>query len=198
MTPERWQRIKPLLQSALERDPDKRSAFLAAECAGDEALREEVQSLITSHEQAAKFIESPAVEVMAGSLGDDHVVGNKLGTYAIIARLGAGGMGEVYLAEDTRLGRKVALKVLPAYLTTEDEPIRRFQQEARSASALNHPNIITIYEIGEIDSRHFMATEFIEGETLYERLKAGPIKISESLDIAVQMTSALCAAHHAG
>ena len=151
-----------------------------------------------AHEQAGEFIESPAIEVMAGSLGDDQVVGSNLGPYAIIARLGAGGMGEVYLAEDTRLGRKVALKMLPAYLTTEDERVRRFQQEARAASALNHPNIITIYEIGEMNSRHFMATEFIEGETLFDRLRAGLMKISDSLDAAVQMTSALCAAHQAG
>src|SRR5437868_11811477 len=93
--------------------------------------------------------------------------------YRIISRLGAGGMGEVYLAQDTRLGRKVALKMLPADLTAEDERVRRFQQEARAASALNHPNIITIYEIAEMDSRRFMATEFIDGETLFERLKRG-------------------------
>src|SRR6266576_297773 len=172
MTPERWQRIKPLLHSALERQPSERSAFLAAECAGDEGLRQDVESLIASHDQAGEFIESPAVEVMAGSLTDDQVVGRSLGPYAISARLGAGGMGEVYLAEDTRLGRKVALKMLPAYLTPEDERVRRFQQEARAASALNHPNIITIYEIGEMESRHFMATEFIEGETLFARLRS--------------------------
>src|SRR5882762_2109969 len=198
MTPERWQRIKPLLHSALEREPSERSAFLAAECSGDEVLRKDVESLIASHDQAGEFIESPAFEVMGESLQDDQVVGRKLGPYAIIARLGAGGMGEVYLAEDTRLGRKVALKMLPAHLTTEDERVRRFQQEARAASALNHPNIITIYEIGEIDSRHFMATEFIEGETLFERLKAGPMKLRDALDLAVQVTSALCAAHQAG
>lgn len=198
MTPERWQRIKPLLQSALERNPGERSAFLAAECAGDETLRSDIESLITSHEQAGGFIESPAVEVLAGALTDDQVLGRNLGPYAISARLGAGGMGEVYLAEDTRLGRKVALKMLPAYLTTEDERVRRFQQEARAASALNHPNIITIYEIGEMESRHFMATEFIEGETLLERLKAGLMRVSDALDVAVQVTSALCAAHQAG
>jgi len=198
MTPERWQRIKPLLQSALERDPGERSAFLAAECGGDKALRKDIESLIASHEQAGAFIESPAFEVMAGSLADDQVVGRNLGPYVISARLGAGGMGEVYLAEDTRLGRKVALKMLPAYLITEDERVRRFQQEARAASALNHPNIITIYEIGEMDSRHFMATEFINGETLFERLKAGLMKVSDALDVAVQVTSALCAAHQAG
>jgi len=198
MTPERWQRIKPLLQSALEREPGERSAFLAAECAGDLALRKDVESLITSLDHAGEFIESPAFEVMAGSLADDQVVGRNLGPYVISARLGAGGMGEVYLAEDARLGRKVALKMLPASLTTEDERVRRFQQEARAASALNHPNIITIYEIGEVDSRHYMATEFIDGETLFERLRAGLMKMSDALDVAVQVTSALCAAHQAG
>src|SRR5437016_2178409 len=198
MTPEQWQRIKPLLQSALERNPAERSAFLATECGGDDALRQHVESLIASHEQAGEFIEAPAFEVMAGSLVDDQLVGRNLGPYAISARLGAGGMGEVYLAQDTRLERKVALKMLPAYLTTEDERVRRFQQEARAASALNHTNIITIYEIGEMNSRHFMATEFINGETLFERLKAGPMKISDALDVSAQVTSALCAAHQAG
>jgi serine/threonine protein kinase len=116
-------------------------------------------------------------------------------TISILEQLGAGGMGEVYLAEDTRLGRKIALKMLPAFLTTEDEGVRRFRQEARTASALNHPNIITIYEIGEVNSRHFMAMEFIEGETLFGSLKAGLMSISDALDVAVQVTSALCAAH---
>jgi len=198
MTPERWQRIKPLLQSALERDPDERAAFLVAECAGDEALRKEVQSLIISHEQADKFIESPAVEVMAGSLGNDQVVGRNLGPYVISARLGAGGMGEVYLAEDTRLGRKVALKMLPDYFTRDDDRVRRFQQEARAASALNHPNILTIYEIGQIASRHFIATEFIEGETLRQSMIKRELKIAEALDVAAQVASALSAAHQAG
>jgi eukaryotic-like serine/threonine-protein kinase len=201
MTPERWQQIKPLLQSALNRDPDERSAFLDEACKGDKFLRQQVDSFIISHEQAGGFLEEPAFEVMAESInntGRESIVGQRLGHYQIIGQLGAGGMGEVYLAEDTRLGRKVAVKMLPAYITTEDERVRRFQQEARAASALNHPNIITIYEIGEMNSRHFMATEFIEGETLFERLKTGVMKISDALEVAVQATSALCAAHQAG
>lgn len=125
-------------------------------------------------------------------------MGQTISHYRVLEHLGTGGMGEVYLAEDTRLGRKVALKMLPADLTAEDERVRRFQQEARAASALNHPNIITIYEIGEMDSRHFMTTEFIEGETLSERLKAGVMNLSDALDVSVQVTSALCAAHQAG
>src|SRR2546427_8159553 len=201
MDPEHWQEIKLLLHSALERDPDQRSAFLAAACAGNESLRKEVESLIISHDQAGAFIENPAFEVMADSLTDNQaesLVGQTLGHYAIREQLGAGGMGEVYLAKDTRLGRKVALKLLPAFFTTEDERVRRFEQEARAASALNHPNILTIYEIGQIDARRFIATEFIEGETLRHRMAQTQIKIGDALDVATQVASALAVAHHAG
>src|ERR1051325_1626397 len=200
MTPEHWQRIKTLLQSALEREPGERPDFLQAACAGDESLRKEVESLVVSHDLAGGFIERPAFEVMAESLENrqTELVDQTLGHYLVREQLGAGGMGEVYLAEDTRLGRKVALKMLPAYLTAADERVRRFQQEARAASALNHPNIITIYEISETDSRHFIATQFIDGETLFESLKAGCLKLDEALDVAVQVASALRAAHRAG
>ncbi|MFN2579365.1 MAG: protein kinase, partial [Pyrinomonadaceae bacterium] len=192
MTPEHWQRIKILLQSALEREPAERSAFLDEACQGDTSLRQQVNSFIISHEQTGGFIEEPAFEVMAESLVNEQteLVGQQLGHYLVLEHLGAGGMGEVYLAEDARLGRKVALKMLPAHLTTEDERVRRFQQEARAASALNHPNIITIYEIAEMNSRHFMSTEFIDGETLFERLKAGLMKLHDALNVAMQVTSA--------
>src|ERR1043165_9384150 len=184
MTPEHWQRIKRLLQSALELEPVERSAFLTAACGSDESLRREVESFIISHEQAGGFIEAPAFEVMAESLENkqSELIGQTLGYYLVREELGAGGMGEVYLAEDTRLGRKVALKILPASLTAEDERVRRFQQEARAASALNTPNIITIYEIADIDSHHFIATEFVDGETLFDRLKAGLMKLDDALD----------------
>jgi len=201
MTPERWQRIKPLLQSALERDPAERSAFVAAECAGDEALRKEVQSLITSHEQAGNFGEKPALELMAESLKDNRaesIVGQTLGQYHIIEQLGAGGMGEVYLAEDTRLGRKVALKLLSGYPSQEEERVRRFRQEAFATSALNHPNIVTVYEIGEWEERDFIATEFIEGVTLRERLRNRRFPLTEALEISLQIAGALSAAHSAG
>src|SRR5712691_2079074 len=139
MTPEHWQRIKALLESALEREPGERSAFLATACADDDLLRQEIESLITSHDQAGGFIESPAFELMAESLGDqpDTLAGQSFGPYQIIARIGVGGMGEVYLAEDSRLGRKVALKMLPTFFTEDDDRVRRFQQEARAASTLN-------------------------------------------------------------
>src|SRR2546422_4124384 len=200
MTPDRWQRIKTLLESALERAPRERAAFLKEACAADSSLQSQVESLIASHEQAGGFIESPAFELMAESLQDQKksLAGQSFGPYQIFRLLGSGGMGEVYLAEDTRLGRKVALKVLPAQFTREAERIRRFQQEARAASALNHPNIITIYEIGEIDSLHFIATEFIEGETLRRHLAGKQMKITEALQVATKVASALCAAHEAG
>src|SRR5882762_2094460 len=200
MNPERWQQIKSLLHSALERAPGERAAFLDEACAGTPSLRSEVESLIVSYEQAGGFIESPAVEFMADSLGDktESLAGQSFGPYQINARIGTGGMGEVYLAQDSRLGRKVALKMLPDYFTRDDERVRRFQQEARAASALNHPNIITIYEIGEIDSRHFIATEFIEGETLRRRMTRSQMEIGDVLDVATQVAWALSAAHQAG
>ncbi len=135
---------------------------------------------------------------MSGSFEENEAaLGTSLGPYQIISRLGAGGMGEVYLAEDPRLGRRVALKALPARFTQDKERMHRFQQEARAASALNHPNILTIYEIGEVDSRQFIATEFIDGETLRTHLAGTPMRISEALEVATQVASALCAAHDA-
>jgi|GEM_PF-127351 len=199
MTPERWQQIKVLLESALERDPLERDAFLAEVCAGDTGLRSEVEALLDSHDRAGAFIESPAYEVMAGSLTATNVVpGEAVGPYQIISRLGAGGMGDIYLAEDTRLGRKVALKALPAHFTKDPERVRRFQLEAKAASALSHPNIITIYEIGQIDQLHYIAIEFIDGETLRQRLKTRQLTIAEALEIATSVAAALLAAHEAG
>src|SRR6266404_3272060 len=201
MKPERWQQIKALLQAALEREPGQRAAFLAEACADDESLRRDVDALISSYEQAGDFIEAPAFELMAESLTTLQgisFIGQTFGPYKILEHLGAGGMGDVYLAEDARLVRKVALKILPVGFTWDNERVRRFQQEARSASALNHPNILTIFEIGEVDSRHFIATEFIEGETLRQRMMKSHLEINEVLDVAVQVASALVAAHQAG
>ncbi len=200
MTPERWQYIKSLLHSALERDPTERDAFLVSACAGDEGLRQEIELLITAHGQAGDFIESPAFRLMADSLGEkaDSLAGQSLGHYQIASLIGAGGMGEVYLAEDTRLGRKIALKILTTHFTLNSDRLRRFQQEARAASALNHPNILTIHEIGHTDSRHFMVTEFIEGETLRERMKKTQLTMPDALRIASHIASALAAAHAAG
>ena len=199
MTPERWQQIKAVLEEALERDPLERESFLDQACAGDSTLRAEVEALIDSHARSGDFIESPAYEVLADSLTQtDLVPGAGIGPYEIIRRLGSGGMGDIYLAEDTRLGRKVALKTLPPHFTKDVERVRRFQLEARAASALSHPNIITIYEIGQLDHLHYLVFEFIEGQTLRQRMATAPLTIAESLQIASSVAAALLAAHEAG
>ncbi|PYS34678.1 MAG: hypothetical protein DMF75_05835, partial [Acidobacteria bacterium] len=201
MTPEHWQQVKALLESALQREPHERAAFISKACGGDESLRHEVESLIISHGEAGSFIEEPAFNVNAEMFADEQtesLAGRAFGPYEILSKLGAGGMGDVYLAQDGRLGRKVALKLLPSHFTSDADRLRRFQQEARAASALNHPNILTIHEIGEIDGQPFIATEFIDGQTLREHTAKELIKLEEALDVAVQVASALAAAHKAG
>src|SRR5205085_9623875 len=143
-----WRQVNELFHSALGRGPEERASFLEGACAGDEALRREVEELLAAHERAGSFIEKPALEVEARSLADEQadpmderLVEQTIGHYRIAAPLGAGGMGEVYLAHDTRLGRQIALKFLPADYTKDADRLRRFEQEARAASALNHPNI---------------------------------------------------------
>ncbi len=201
MTPERWQQVKQIFQSALERNPAERSAFLNQACADDPALRSEVESLISSHNQAGDSIEAMAAEAATEMLDDDQadsIVGKQMGHYQVVSRIGRGGMGEVFLAHDTSLGRKVALKLLRSDFTRIEERLRRFQQEARAASALNHPNILTIHEIGHDGSLHFMATEYVEGETLRQHLSRARLTVGQTLDVAIQVASALAAAHQAG
>jgi serine/threonine protein kinase len=200
MTPERWQQIDKLLEAALEYAPNERAAFLVEACAGDEALRKNVEVLLAAHEQAATFIETPALEMTAQTLAQQvrSMVGRQLGPYQILALLGKGGMGEVYCAEDARLGRKIALKLLPEQFTQDAERVRRFEREARAASATSHPNIITIYEIGQDNDCYFIATEYVDGETLQQRFAGQPMRLREVLDVAIQVVSALVAAHEAG
>ena len=201
MPSERWQQVKELLHSAIQREPVERAAYLEEACRGDASLRNEVEALLASYERAGSFFEMPAMETAARMLAHDHshsLQGRTAGPYKILAQLGAGGMGEVYLAEDTRLGRKIALKLLPSYFTKDEERLRRFQQEASAASRLNHPNILTIFEVGEVDSTQYIATEYIEGLTLRELLTQKRIEIGEALDAAIQIASALSAAHGAG
>jgi Tol biopolymer transport system component/serine/threonine protein kinase len=201
MTPERWQQVKQLFDSALQYGPAQRSAFLSGACGGDEALRLEVESLIASHERTGRFIDSPAYEAAAETLISEKselTPGQTVGDYEIVSFISRGGMGEVYLAHDRRLNRKVALKLLPTSFTKDDERLRRFEQEARAASALNHPNIITIYEILKTKSTDIIATEFVEGETLRQRLSHSPLTLRESLNVAIQIADALAAAHKAG
>ena len=160
MTPERWQQVKEIFNSAIRYQPEERSSFLSQACLGDDRLRGEVESLIASHEKSGSFIDGPAYVAAAESLvGENNELtpGQKIGAYEVLSFISRGGMGEVYLAEDKRLTRKVALKLLPSSFTKDDDRLRRFEQEARSASALNHPNIITIYEIAQAGSSHVIA-----------------------------------------
>jgi serine/threonine-protein kinase len=200
MQAERRQRIEQLLHAALERSPDERAALLAAACAGDEALQREVESLLAEHERSGSRPETAAADLPADSLrAQEHrTVTRTLGHFRVLALLGQGGMGEVYLAEDLRLGRKLALKLLPARFTQDNERVRRFELEARAASALNHPNIVTIYEIGQTSQTRYIATEFIAGQTLRALLKRDGMPLNAVLDVAVQASSALAAAHDAG
>jgi len=198
----RWQQVKEVFEGALERDDAERKAFLDSACASDVALRHEVESLLRSYGEAGSFMEAPAVAMAAKSfLGEqkkltmDQVVKH----YQIIGPIGEGGMGEVYLAKDTILGRRVALKVLPDFVGKDPERLRRFKQEARSASTLNHPNVCVIHEIGETeDGRPFIAMEHIDGVTLRQRMNEGTLNLGEALDMAIEVADALAAAHEAG
>src|SRR5216117_3178419 len=201
MTPARLQTIEEIFHAALDQEPDRVGAFLDTACEGDELLRRKVETLLASHQRAGSFIETSTVGIATRIIENgqaDLLVGQTFGHYKISKRIGSGGMGEVYLATDVTAGRKAALKLLPMRFTGDAERLKRFQQEARAVVALNHPNIVTVYEIGEENSIHYIASELIEGETLRDRLTRGALQLSEALDVAIQIASALTAAHRAG
>lgn len=209
MEPERWQRIEQLYYSALEREAEQRAAFLSEASANDAGLRQEVEVLLAANDQAGDFMAIPALEQEALNIASEQLsgmigveAGQEVSHYTILSRIGAGGMGEVFLAQDNILERRVALKLLPIGFTEDAERFNRFIREAKTASALNHPNIITIYEIGEASTAlgkiQFIATEFIEGETLRTWVVDDETRLREVLNIAIQVASALAAAHRAG
>jgi serine/threonine-protein kinase len=201
MEPWRWGRITDIYHATIARPPEERALFIGDECHGDESLRKQVEAMVKSHERSGNFIESPAFAVAPELLIDEptgELIGQSIGHYRIESLLGVGGMGEVYLARDERLGRKVALKLLPEHLTADETQLSRLKTEARTASALNHPNILTVYEIGAEGNRHIIATEFIEGITLRALLRRGRMNLHDALEIAVQVASALAAAHETG
>ena len=201
MTPERWRQVEEIFNTALEHAGAERGEYLARACAGDEVLRAEVERLLASYEKAGGFIEEPPFKIKKPT-GEEHqrasLLGASIGHYRIIGTIGSGGMGEVYLGQDTRLNRKVALKLLPAEMTEDHDRLRRFEQEARAISALNHPNIVTIFEIGESDLGRFIAIEYIEGKTLRALAATGRSPLDSVLQLASQMARALCIAHEAG
>jgi serine/threonine protein kinase len=209
LNPERWQQISRIFKSAISLDPEARNAYVAGQCGSDDSLRAEVDKLIASHQQASEqdFIGGMAAEAAAPLLIIEDEVGppqrtlsngQHFGSYVILDPLGAGGMGEVYLARDTRLDRTVALKILPPDISGDKRRMQRFRQEAKVASSLNQPNILTVFEFGEVGGLTFLATEFVDGETLRDHLRGKKkLKLVEILDINIQVLAALDAAHEA-
>src|SRR6266571_4530997 len=201
MTPAQLQTIEEIFHAALDQEPEKVARFVETACEGDELLRDKVEALLASRQRVGNFIETSAVGIATRIIENeqaDLLVGQTFGHYKISKRIGSGGMGEVYLATDMTAGRKAALKLLPMRFTGDANRLKRFQQEARAVVALNHPNILTVYEIGEDHSTHYIASELIEGETLRERLMRGRMELSEAVDVAIQVAGALAAAHEAG
>jgi serine/threonine protein kinase len=199
--PERRERIKALCNQALDLDLSERSAFLAAACAGDDRLRREVESLLTHEQSVDAFMIRPAWKHVVSDIArvqQESLVGRQLGRYQIHERLGQGGMGEVWRATDQQLKRDVAIKILPREFSSDPERVRRFEQEAYAVSALKHPNIITIYEVGESGDLHFIVTELIEGQTLRDQLADGPLGWRAAVRVASQLAAGLSVAHAAG
>jgi serine/threonine protein kinase len=198
---ERLEQAAELFHAALEREANERDQFLQQACASDADLLNEVQALLAAHTQSESFLNSPAYDAsdhLVAESNPQFEVGRAVGHYRIITMIGRGGMGEVYLAQDTRLHRRVALKLLRASLTRDKQRMQRFEQEACSASALSHPNILTVHDIGQEGEIHFIATEYIEGETLRQFIKRLKVTPAQAIEIATQVAAALTAAHAAG
>ncbi len=201
MTPERWQQIEELYHAALAHAPAVRAAFLQQACPDDEALRREVESLLAAHDQAASFIEAPPADIAAGLVAEEQarsMNGRTLGHYRIASLLGAGGMGEVYRARDTRLDRDVAVKILPEHLAQDAEALRRFEREAKAVAALSHPNITAIFDFGTEAGVSYAVMELLEGETLRARLQRGALPWREAVELASAIADGLAAAHAKG
>src|SRR5215471_18690988 len=191
MTPERWQEIKGLLEQALELAPEERSAFLDR-CTGDPSLRQQVDSLLSANEEVrSSFLESSTKHVTLAP-------GTRLGDYEVQKLLGSGGMGEVYRARDTRLRRDVAIKVLPSFMSSDKERLRRFEQEAQAAAALNHSNILAVFQMGTFQGSPYMVSELLEGETLRDEVRRGPLPARKVIEQGVQIAHGLAAAHEKG
>jgi len=201
MTPERWEQVGQLYQAALKLHPRERTSFLRQACGEDASLFREVETLLEAEEEAGDFLAAGAIDNAAKALAEEQSfspVGKRLGHYQVRSLLGAGGMGEVYLAQDTKLDRAVALKILPAEFAADKSRMRRFEQEARSAAALNHSHIAHVYEIGEAEGKHFIAMEYIEGETLRQKIHHEKTSLPKLLKYLAQVAGGLAKAHERG
>jgi serine/threonine protein kinase len=199
MTPERWQQVSRIYHETRARRPDERARFLASACMNDPSLQHEVESLLAGESEAVGFLSTPVTARDHGATLETRAfVGRQLGPYTILARLGAGGMGEVYRARDSKLGRDVAIKILPRVFTSDPERLARFAREARILAALNHPHIGAIYGVEDADGVQALVLELVEGETLAERLQRGPVPVATALTLARQIAEALDAAHEKG
>jgi eukaryotic-like serine/threonine-protein kinase len=201
MTPEQWEQIGQFYEAAKELEPAERPAFLDRACAGDEALRREVEALLAAEASIGDFIETSALKDAAALFNDETpeaMAGKQLGHYQILSLVGAGGMGEVYAARDTRLGRKVAVKLLPSSVSRDADLLRRFEQEARAIGMLNHPNVLTMHDIGTYNGAPYIVSELLEGETLREQIKDSRVTTRKAIEFALQIIRGLAAAHDRG
>ena len=199
---DRWGQLDTLFHKSLELEPEARSAFLDNSCGEDAELRRELDALLDEVDKSTDILKQPVFEAAQSVVAKSkrHVLdpGTRIGHYEIVSLVATGGMGQVYLAEDTSLQRRVAIKILTSEFTHDDCGLHRLEREARAASALNHPNIVTIHQFGQVNGLHFIASEFVDGPTLRQNLSKGRLDVNATLDIAIQMAGALDAAHSAG
>ena len=194
LTPERWQKLRDMVLEVLELDPAQRASFLNQACGSDDAMRSQAESLICADDEVRSTFLNSAPTLRGPAL----LEGTRIGDYEIVSLIGAGGMGEVYRARDTKLGRDVAIKLLPAYFSTDPDRLRRFEQEARAAAALNHPNVLSVHQLGSYEGKPYLVSELLEGQTLREVLKRARLSIRRAIELAIQMARGLSAAHEKG
>jgi hypothetical protein len=199
MSPERYHQINALAEAALTMSRTQRNDFLNRACGSDPDLRVRVSEVVAGYESSAGFLEAPALEAWArdAAMSKASLVGRQVGRYLVLSHLGSGGIGEVWLAKDQELTRQLALKLLAPELAGDSEQAQRFRQEARAASSLNHPNLVTVFDIGSFEGRQFIAQEYVQGRTVRDLLRDGPIALADAIDIASQVAAALGAAHAA-
>ena len=201
MTPERWQEVGAIFERALACAPGERAALLEEACAGDAELREEIESLLATYDDGGSSLDLPPIAgpAVRDALGGfESLMGKRVGGYEVVGLVGRGGMGEVYRARDERLEREVAIKVLPPFYSSDPDRLRRFEREARALQMLDHPNVLAVYDVGTHEGSPYIVSELLEGETLGDRLAAGPLDTRDALDFALQVARGLTAAHEKG